>query len=79
MMGLSFRYGKRGVSSPAKESFDWTEPAVKVVDNDQWVEDNFSTCELGDARRTKRLVKIAGNMLGAPEITSTAKRRVAGC
>ena len=40
---------------------------MKVVDNDQWLEDNFSRCELGDTRRTKRLVKIAGNMLAAPE------------
>lgn len=40
---------------------------MKVVDNDQWVEDNFGSCELGDVRRTKRLVKIAGKMLAAPE------------
>lgn len=40
---------------------------MKVVDNDQWVEGNFGSCELGDVRRTKRLVKIAGNMLAAPE------------
>jgi hypothetical protein len=40
---------------------------VKVVDNDQWVESNFGSCDLGDARRTKRLVKIADNMLAAPE------------
>ena len=40
---------------------------MKAVDNDQWVEDNFGACELGDARRTKRLVKIAGNMLAGPE------------
>lgn len=40
---------------------------MKVADNAQWVEDNFGSCELGDARRTKRLVKIAGNMLAAPE------------
>lgn len=40
---------------------------MKAVDNDQWVADNFGACELGDARRTKRLVKIAGNMLAGPE------------
>jgi hypothetical protein len=40
---------------------------MKTVDNDQWVEDNFGSCELGDVRRTKRLVKIAGKMLAAPE------------
>jgi len=40
---------------------------MQVLDNDRWVEENFGSCELGDARRTKRLVKIAGNMLAAPE------------
>lgn len=40
---------------------------MKVVDNDQWVEDNFGNGELGDARRTKRLMSIAGNMLATPE------------
>ena len=40
---------------------------MKVLDNDQWVEQNFSTCELGDKRRTKRLVKVAVKMLAAPE------------
>ena len=40
---------------------------MKAVDNDQWVEDSFGACELGDARRTRRLVRIAGNMLAGPE------------
>ena len=40
---------------------------MKVVDNEEWVESNFSSCDLGDARRTKRLVRIADNMLAAPE------------
>ena len=40
---------------------------MKVRENDQWVEQNFITCQLGDKRRTNRLVKIATNMLAAPD------------
>lgn len=40
---------------------------MKVLDSEQWVSKNFSDCELGDARRTKRLVKVADKMLAAPE------------
>ena len=40
---------------------------MKVVDNDQWVSQNFSECQLGDKRRTNRLLKVAGNMLASPE------------
>lgn len=40
---------------------------MKAVDNDQWVEGNFGSCELGDARRTKRLLTMARNVLAAPE------------
>ena len=40
---------------------------MKVLDNDQWVEKNFSVCELGDKRLTKRLTKVAANMLATPE------------
>ena len=38
-----------------------------VRDNDQWVEDQFSQCELGNALRTQRLQKVAGAMLSCPE------------
>ena len=40
---------------------------MKVLDNDQWVSQQFSECEFGDARRTKRLLTVAGNMLSRPE------------
>ncbi len=40
---------------------------MKAIDSEQWVVENFGVCELGDERRTKRLVKIASNMLAAPE------------
>lgn len=50
-----------------EEVFCGMESVMKVVDNVQWVEQNFGDCELGDARRTTRLVKIAENMLAAPE------------
>ncbi len=40
---------------------------MKVVDNPQWVKKQFSDCQLGDIRRTKRLQCVAQNMLDAPE------------
>ena len=33
-----------------------------VLDVDQWAETNFGACELGDERRTKRLVKYAAQV-----------------
>jgi hypothetical protein len=50
-----------------EEDFLWMESSMKVLDNDHWVSQAFSECELGDKRRTKRLVKVAGNMLASPE------------
>ena len=46
---------------------------MKVLDNDQWVSQQFSECELGDARRTKRLLTVAGNMLSRPEASLVAQ------
>ena len=40
---------------------------VMAIDSEQWVLENFGDCELGDERRTKRLVKIAKHMLAAPD------------
>lgn len=40
---------------------------MKVLDNQTWVDENFGDCELGHARRSKRLIKVAANMLAAPE------------
>jgi hypothetical protein len=40
---------------------------VKVLDNDQWVERQFSSCQLGNSLRTKRLQKVATQMLSRPE------------
>lgn len=40
---------------------------MKLRDNDQWVEEQFGSCELGNALRTKRLQKVAANMLAQPE------------
>lgn len=44
---------------------------MKLRENEDWVEDNFASCEFGDARLTKRLVKLANNMLNAPEASVT--------
>lgn len=40
---------------------------VELRDNDQWVEKQFGNCQLGNALRTKRLQKVATNMLRQPE------------
>lgn len=40
---------------------------MKLRDNNQWVEQQFGSCELGNALRTKRLQKVAANMLAQPE------------
>lgn len=42
-------------------------PLVKLRDNDQWVEKQFGSCQLGNTLRTKRLQKVAANMLAQPE------------
>jgi hypothetical protein len=40
---------------------------VVVLDNDQWVENQFGSCQLGNSLRTKRLQKVATQMLSQPE------------
>jgi hypothetical protein len=40
---------------------------VQVVENAQWVQQQFGTCEFGDRRRTKRVCRMAMNMLACPE------------
>jgi hypothetical protein len=43
------------------------ESSMKVLDNNQWVEQNFGECDFGDKRRTDRLKTVASNMLATPE------------
>ncbi len=38
-----------------------------VLDPDQWAAENFGACELGDQRRTKRLVKYVGQVAACSE------------
>lgn len=40
---------------------------MRVRDNDQWINDQFGQCELGNSSRTKRLVRVADAMLASPE------------
>lgn len=40
---------------------------MRVRDNERWIDDQFSQCELGNTLRTKRLQKLAGAMLSCPE------------
>lgn len=42
---------------------------MKVLDNQQWVEKQFATCQLGNRLRSKRLVTVATNLLNTPEAT----------
>ena len=41
--------------------------AYLALDVAQWAEENFGTCELGDARRTRRAVKLAQQMAEHPD------------
>jgi Transposase DNA-binding len=43
------------------------ESVVIVLDNKQRFDENFQKCDLGDARRTKRLIKVAESMVDAPD------------
>jgi Transposase DNA-binding len=38
-----------------------------TLDVSQWAEQQFGTCELGDKRRTKRLVKLATQVATKPD------------
>lgn len=38
-----------------------------VVDNDKWIEQQFSECDFGDLRRTKRMTKVAASLLAEPD------------
>jgi hypothetical protein len=40
----------------------------------QWVDGNFQKCDLGDAQRTKRLVKVAESMVDAPDESLPGQR-----
>ena len=40
---------------------------MKVFDNGQWVVEQFGDCQLGNTLRTKRLQKVATQMLRQPE------------
>ena len=45
----------------------WMDLPMKVLGDEQWISENFCGCELGDKRISKRLLKVAGNMLAGPE------------
>jgi len=40
---------------------------MRIRDNEEWVEDQFGECELGNRLRTARLQKVASAMLSSPE------------
>lgn len=46
------------------------------LDIDKWAEQNFGECELGDARRTKRAVKLAAQVAAHPDGSTPAQTEV---
>ena len=41
-----------------------------TLDTDQWAHQEFGSCNLGDARRTKRLVKFAAQVAADPDAST---------
>ncbi len=41
--------------------------AMLELDINKWAEQNFGECELGDARRTERTVKLASQVAAHPD------------
>ena len=39
---------------------------MRLVENEEWVEQQFEGCDLNNSMRTRRLKKTARNMLGDP-------------
>lgn len=54
--------GRMGVKPVVVEALD----AVSGLDAQGWANQEFGTCELGDPRRTRRLVKIVGDQAAQP-------------
>jgi hypothetical protein len=51
-----------------------------ILDVSQWAEQQFGTCELGDKRRTKRLVQLATQVATKPDAaTPEQTENWAGC
>ena len=49
---------------------DTVNNTVTEVDPMSWAEMEFGTCELGDKRRTKRLIKLGAQVLARPDGSS---------
>lgn len=52
---------QRSILSLARMCF-----TMRILDNDQWVQQQFDGCKLGNSLRNERLKKMAANMLGCP-------------
>lgn len=61
-----FRFGVLGLFEEAFLLSRGSLP-MRVRTNEEWVEEQFSACQLGNALRTKRLRQVATNMLNGPE------------
>ena len=40
---------------------------MEIIENQDWIEQQFDSCQFGDRRRTKRLLKVGMSMLQSPE------------
>jgi hypothetical protein len=52
--------------------------AIVTLDVDAWAEQQFGDCELGDRRRTRRLVKFAGQAAEKPDASTPRQTEVWG-
>lgn len=50
--------------------------AIVTLDVDTWAEQQFGNCELGDRRRTRRLLKFAGQAAEKPDAATTRQTEV---
>jgi hypothetical protein len=50
--------------SPCIEDCDVMDGTCALADRWRWAEDQFGSADLGDRRRTQRLVKVAAQMAG---------------
>jgi hypothetical protein len=70
------RVGKQGLTKPTLGVFCTEVPRMLILDTNTWAQQQFSDCQLGDQRRTRRLIHLAEQVVshpsgGFPEQTET--------
>jgi len=61
--------GGQGVLGPAEQ----TDHEMHALEIEAWAQREFGGCDLGDARRTRRLVKVASDAAAAPDASLPAQ------